>query len=111
MYIISRALYDELQECYLDVRDNYSGRFMYGKECFAIDTNDMATVGLQFERALHQIIDDCESTEDPSSKTQDLAEDARDLLKADIFKNYKWDNMGLGYIIYFPNVIVSDPEE
>jgi len=60
-------------------RGNYSGRFMYGKCCVGIDTNDPELV-------------------------RQLAEDFG-------IPAPTQDNMGLDYILYWPEVSMPEPEE
>lgn len=54
------------------VRDDYSGRFMFGKNCYGIDCDNAVTC---IEQAAK-----------------------RGLTGA------RYDNMGLGYIVYWPNI-------
>lgn len=106
---ISRALYDALKECSeLDFRDDYSGRFMFGATCFGIVTDKVATVSRDFQCALHDVIRDYASDE---SGPDAIADEAAELLNTDIFNNYRQDNMGLSYIVYFPGVTVEPADE
>lgn len=105
-FSMSRELYDALEEVSdLEFRDDYSGRCMYGETCFGIVTYSLPTVAMEFNRALQDVIDTCTSDEpDPDS----IADEAEELLDADIFQSYRQDSMGLGYIVYFPGVTVED---
>lgn len=62
---------------------SYSGRGMFGKECLGIDMPSMTAA---FNLAL-EIGIDCSAT-------------------AQKFKNPKFDNMGLGIVVYWPNIAV-----
>lgn len=106
---MSRALYDALEECSeLDFRDDYSGRFMFGETCFGIVTDSLATVARDFQNALRDVIRDCTSYEPgPDS----IADEAQELLDTDIFTDYRQDNMGLSFIVYFPGITVEPADE
>lgn len=67
---ISRKLYERPEEG-LSVRDDYSGRCMYGRTCFGIVVDNIATAIYDLANILQSIID-----EDPES---DLADDAEAL--------------------------------
>ena len=103
---MSRKLYDALGEISdLDLRDDYSGRGMYGATCFGIVTGSLATVAKEFDRALCDVISACASYE---PEVNAIAEEAEELRDMDIFRGYCQDSMGLDYIVYFPGVTVED---
>lgn len=78
---------DTIKDLLVDIGDAhlrpYSGRFMYGQECLGIDMDSMADA---FRFAL--MITD-----------SDLA---------DALSSPRFDNMGMGIIVYFPNVGVPE---
>jgi hypothetical protein len=69
---------------------SYSGRGMYDKECVAVNVNNPVEFG--FDLAI-QI-----------QKNQDC--DYRNEMTA-IAKTYHQDNMGLGFVIYWPHIDAS----
>lgn len=72
---------------------SYSGRYMYGKRClaFEIDSNNVAgAVAL----VVSHFVKLC--------KTNDVVKDVSDL--ANIFDHSEQDSMGLGTILYFPQI-------
>ena len=100
---ISRKLYERLEEEGLSVRDDYSGRCMYGRTCFGIVVDNIATAIYDLANTLQGIID-----EDPDS---DLADDAEALIEYDGFDACSTDNMGLQYIVYFMDITVAKEDE
>lgn len=100
---ISRKLYERLEEEGLSVRDDYSGRCMFGRTCFGIVVDNIATAIYDLANTLHSIID-----EDPES---DLADDAEALIEYDGFDTCSTDNMGLQYIVYFTDITVAKEDE
>jgi len=57
---------------------SYSGRFMYGEQCIAFDCDNMIT-------ATAKII-------------------ANDHTLTQEFELSRWDNMGKGWVVYFPHI-------
>ena len=102
---ISRKLYERLEEEGLNVRDDYSGRFMYGKLCFGVTVSQLATALYDVTEALREIIIK-EKRDD-----LDLAKEAADMLEDGKLTEFKTDNMGLDYIIYFPHITVGKENE
>jgi hypothetical protein len=100
---ISRKLYERLEEEGLSVRDDYSGRCMFGRTCFGIVVDNIATAIYDLENTLQSIID-----EDPES---DLADDAESFIEYDEFDACSTDNMGLQYIVYFTDITVAKEDE
>lgn len=102
---ISRKLYDRLEEEGLQVRDDYSGRFMFGEMCFGVTVSQLATALYDVSEALREIIIK-ERRDD-----LDLAKEAADMLEDGKLTEFKTDNMGLDYIIYFPHTTVAKEDE
>lgn len=102
---ISRKLYNKLQAAGLRVTDKYSGRFMYGKLCFGITVSQLATALYDVSEALREII----ITENRADL--DLAKEAADMLEDGELTEFKTDNMGLDYIVYFPHITVEKENE
>lgn len=90
-YTISRdALYDALDTAALDydaIRTDYSGRGMYGKECFGIVVD---TIGEAFAFA-HAL-----GVNDEEGKVGNWIGDAQQ------------DSMGLSTIVYWPSVQIEE---
>lgn len=101
---ISRKLYDRLEEEGLQVRDNYSGRCMFGETCFGVVVDNLATAVYDVSEVLREIII-AERRDDP-----DLAKEAADMLEDGKLTECRTDNMGLDYIIYFPHITVEKEE-
>lgn len=74
----------KLEDC-VEISKNYSGRFMYGEECFGIVTGQYLNPSSFLSRFVLMLLDEGE---------RDLA--------YELSKNVREDNMGLGSIIYFP---------
>ena len=80
---IRRAL-ENCDDAVESVQTDYSGRFMYGQECFGIVTSDpFRLVG---------------------SMSMSLGMDGYDDLAIDLYSNTCTDNMGMSKIVYFPDV-------
>lgn len=77
-----RILSEEAEYREGGVRTDYSGRGMYGKQCFGIV--------VRYQSDLEEILEAAGS---------DVAEDMSDPI---------WDNMGLSYIAYWPEITVAD---
>lgn len=102
---ISRKLYERLEEEGLNVRDDYSGRSMYGKMCFGVTVSQLATALHDVSEVLREIIIK-EKRDD-----LDLAKEAADMLEDGNLTEFKTDNRGLDYIIYFPHITVEEENE
>lgn len=100
---ISRKLYERLEEEGLSVREDYSGRCMFGRTCFGIVVDNIATAIYDLANILQSIIDEA-----PES---DLADDAEALIEYDGFNTCSTDNMGLQYIVYFTDITVAEEDE
>jgi len=71
---------EALEDIGYDVRDDYSGRNMYGKECPGVEAGSEAEIFTMF----------VELAENDPVMAKELA------------KSAKTDNMGLGLIVYWP---------
>ena len=80
-----------LQDCDLKPR-SYSGRFMYGKQCLGVVTDDSP---LQLVGQI--LVSLCQGASPVRAK-----QDVMDL--AELLGDARMDSMGLGTIIYFPSV-------
>lgn len=102
---MSRQLYDYLVEVEnVDLRDDYSGRFMYGKTCLGIYTSNLLTAVYELTDALRCI----HEGKSESDVTQDLRDEAGRLLDREYWEAAQSDNMGLDYIVYFPELAVEE---
>lgn len=99
MAVMSRKLFTELEESGFDVRDNYSGRGMFGDQCFGYDPDG----GNLFLWFMQQLYDEGEEWE--------FYDEVKALLDDDVFEGECCDSMGLGIIIYFPNLKVENYPE
>lgn len=89
---LSKSLSDKIGEDDL-LRDDYSGRYMYGRRCLA-----MTCEIPEFYAELYRLKDD----EDYASEVDDFFENELELCM---------DSLGLGSIFYFPDVSVEEEEE
>lgn len=80
----SEELYNILEKAGLAIR-KYSGRGMYGKECIAAEYNSQSD--------LAYIIESCDDVDQA----------------AYLFRNAKYDSMGLGSVVYWP--YIAFPED
>lgn len=80
---IRRAL-EECNDVVESVQTNYSGRYMYDKECFGIVTSDPFRV--------------------VGSMSMSLGMDGYEDIAIDLYSNTCTDDMGLNKIIYFPDI-------
>ena len=86
------------------LRDDYSGKAMYGKNCFGVVIDrecfeEITESRIVYELAVLQLTD-----EELSAEGYDLV----DMLRAYIDKFIpRFDSMGLDRIVYFPNVQVE----
>lgn len=82
------------------VYSHYSGRSMYGKECFGITTE-------QYTNPISVMVE----------MTIDLIENGEEDLARELAGRVSQDNMGLGTITYFPSIgwgeaeVLDDDEE
>jgi hypothetical protein len=98
MIEIDRQLFLEVaEESYMDVREDYSGRGMYGKSCPGVigSLSQFALFLLAFDEAVR--VQDEEN--DPIYTTQAAAE---------IADTVSTDSMGFDTIFYFPTLVLTD---
>jgi hypothetical protein len=96
MAVMSRKLFTELEENGFNVCDDYSGRCMFGEQCFGYEPDG----GNLFLWFMQQLYDEGEEWE--------FYDEVKALLDDDVFEWECSDSMGLGIIIYFPNLKVED---
>ena len=96
MAVMSRKLFTELEENGFDVRDAYSGRGMFGELCFGYEPDG----GNLFLWFLQQLYDEGEDWR--------FYDEVKALLDADVFERACSDSMGLGIIIYYPNLQIEE---
>ena len=86
------TLIDAIENAGFEAR-SYSGRGMYGRSCVGIDV-DRGTSPFQLAAMLaNELVDDAASYEDAQTLTRELAK-----------LRVCTDQMGLGQIVYFPDV-------
>lgn len=94
---ITRALCTRLEDDFgITVHRNYSGRGMYGKECFGVSGDGTAIHS--FYSAMHELAED-----------EDFVEEVQEFW--DRNHAIRMDDLGLGIIIYFPSIQVEDNED
>ena len=96
MAVMSRKLFTELEENGFDVRDDYSGRGMFGEQCFGYESDG----GNLFLWFLQQLYDEGEDWR--------FYDEVKALLDADVFERECSDSLGLGIIIYYPNLQIEE---
>lgn len=99
MAIMSRDLYNELETNGFAVRDDYSGRCMFGRSCFGYEPNE-GNLFLWFLRQLYEEGEDWE-----------FYDEVKNLLDDGALERQCSDSMGLGIIIYYPNLQVAEFDE
>ncbi len=103
-----KRVFDDLSDEF-SIRNDYSGRFMYGAKCFAITTRSGGQAGELFSAILCGV--QCVNA-DMTGETEML--DAYvDLLNelSDLFSNMCQDQMGLGMVDYFPGYQLVEDDE
>jgi hypothetical protein len=93
---ISRGAFEELEQNFDDVRDDYSGRGMYGERCLAIVTDDSAWT---LRGEIEEIRDTCKQFDQ-----HDEADDLTLLLS----KIPREDSMGLSSVYYWPSITIAE---
>lgn len=95
-----KRVFDDLNSEEFSIRNDYSGRYMYGDQCFAITTRSGGMAGELFSAILCcvQCRNACISGE------SEMLMAYVDLLTelSDMFSNMRQDQMGLGSVYYFP---------
>lgn len=92
--IIQEAIINIYNADEYDVR-RYSGRGMYGRECFGITCDNHQEALLIF---VTECLDIIEQSIDATNQMSFVKE------ALDILLNYCYDSMGRGEIIYWPNI-------
>ena len=96
---MSRAVYKTLEGYGLDVRDDYSGRCMYGDRCFGFVGGPEALT--QFFSFMHVFAS--------GNDREELEDNAEAFFEEG--PSLAWDSMGMDMIFYFPRVTVEqDPD-
>ena len=101
--ILYRVMQAYADGCGVTVSDDYSGRFMYGKTCVAVEGGSVEIQEL-FKAVLldyHQSWVEAENQRmigNDDAAPDILYEDLLDLLLVD----HKTDSMGLGIVVYWP---------
>lgn len=96
---MSKEVFNKLKQLIEDAgyeAISYSGRGMFGNKCIGFECPDVIT-------GTAALFDACM---DQNLSSGDLKGDY--YLLSENFKQSKTDNMGLGYIIYFPNIEWSE---
>lgn len=75
---------------YSSFTNTYSGRAMYGDTCVGFDVDSLREIGT-LSIAIHEVLGDT--------------------LGRDMVERARTDNMGMGYIIYYPHVTCPEWEE
>lgn len=91
----------------LGMRSDYSGRFMYGRTCIAISCESVDSGIHRFYCAMHQLAQSVERGDDEFQ----LEEADKNFINfflenADI--TIRWDQLGLGMIVYFPEIMLEN---
>ena len=103
-----KRVFDDLNSEEFSIRNDYSGRYMYGDQCFAITTRSGGLAGELFSAILCcvQCRNACISGE------SEMLTAYVDLLTelSDMFSNMRQDQMGLGSVYYFPGYQLVEEE-
>lgn len=75
---------------------DYSGRFMYGKECLGISMESSINIILDFKEKFREKLQ------------QYVTKKQTEKIIKELFSSIRTDNFGLGIIVYFPNFSVND---
>lgn len=98
METISRELFAALEEEGFKVRDDYSGRGMFGERCFGYEPEyDACNIFLWM---LSQMFEEGEDWQ--------FYGEVKELIEAGAFESECSDSMGLGTIIYYPHLKVEE---
>ena len=85
---------------------SYSGRAMYGKKCLAFDLD--GSIPQEMAQLSTDIMNYCLDNL-PNNYADDLCNEMENFF--DIISEAKTDDMGLGTVIYFPNVEWEEDED
>jgi len=98
--ITAESILKEVVSTFEGVR-SYSGRFMYGRECVGITTNDISTLQVRIiERCTNLIV---EKLQDGHISPLVIAELMTGVTAMIQTSDVRTDNMGLDMIMYFVN--------
>lgn len=101
METISRELFAALEDEGFNVRDSYSGRGMFGEHCFGYEPDyDGCNIFLWM---LSQMF--------AEGKDWQFYDEVKELIECGAFEYECSDSMGLGTIIYYPDLKVEELEE
>lgn len=99
MTVLSRESFEVIADQIMgEIREDYSGRGMYGEVGPAIVTEqvpDLASVGVMIS---HVLMLDANKEWERDEATERALE---------ISSSVRTDNMGLGYVVYFPGLILK----
>lgn len=95
----TKMIISAMREAGFNVR-SYSGRGMYGDSCVAVscDENNISDVVLDIVSESMDLLDWYNPESDPDSIRDSIDELISSL------KGAKMDSMGLGYVVYWPNM-------
>lgn len=83
----------------IELRENYSGRGMYGKECYGVEGNTTALGEFESALALLTVMDDLDDKVNGHTALNAMT-DLADMRRS--------DSMGLDTIYYYPNLTVTE---
>lgn len=95
METITRRTFNELEQNFDEVRDDYSGRGMYGSECLAIVTDESSW---SLQNALRELVNDLKNVD------ADVADELRVILDYEP----ESDSMGRRAVYYWPSIKVVE---
>ena len=103
----TKHLMDILTNQYdLDMRSDYSGRFMYGRICIAISCESVDSIH-RFYRAMHQLAQSVEQGDD-EFQLEEADKNFIDFFLENDDITICWDQLGLGMIVYFPQIMLEN---
>jgi len=82
--------------------NDYSGRGMYGKECVGVITNDPCAFAFRF--GFHLSLDIAKDPTAVGIELKDIRQRGAHLKPIRQFTNMKTDELGLQYILYWPEI-------
>ena len=94
----------------VDVRDDYSGRFMYGQNCIGV-TGTIGDATIFIMQLVNVIVEAEVEAGDISADDRDEQQDRKDEIFIEIMDVTRWDNMGTSMIWYWPGLYVADPDD
>ena len=92
---------------------SYSGRGMFGKKCIAVTVPDNNTVGEVIRLGFDSVIEDTAMVYSPGAEHVDdddpIMKNVESIAKS--MPDFRWDNMGMQYVMYWPNVPFTPSED